>query len=112
MITRIKNSISDAALPDMNKTLRSLTVYTWIAAGVLFVSYLYFVGAITFSVIKERGLQQETKSLISSMGKEELAYLSAQKTLTKEYALQSGFVSATTVSFATPVRAFALNVGR
>ncbi len=100
------------ALPDINKNLKSITFYTWVAAGILFSCYLYFVGAITFSVIKERGLQQETRTLISKMGQEELAYLSMQKKLTQDYALQSGFVNATTISFATPQKAFAWNVGR
>ncbi len=97
---------------DINKALKSIATYAWIASGVLFVAYLYFVGAITFSVIKERGLQQETKTLISSMGQEELKYLGLQKNLTKEYAIERGFISAPTLSFATPQRAFAWNVGR
>lgn len=105
------NTIHTAVMPDINRTLKSIVFYTWISAGVLFSLYIYFVGAITFSVIKEKGLQQTNRSMISSMGQEELAYLSAQKTLTEEYAIQSGFVHANTVSFATAQKAFAWNVG-
>lgn len=101
-----------AALLDINKILRSVALYAWISAGVLFACYLYFIGAITFSVIKEKGLATETKTLISQMGEEELAYLSAQKTLTESYAASIGFVKPEKVSFAAPKRALAWNVGR
>ncbi len=97
---------------DINKTLKSITLYTWIAAGVLFVGYVYFVGAITFSVVKEKELQQETRALISSMGAEELEFLSAQKVLTESYAREKGFVEPSTISFAPSQRAVAWNVGR
>lgn len=112
MIRTIQNKLDNVGALDINKTLKSIAFYTWIGAGVLFSCYIYFVGAITFSVIKERGLQQDTKALISSMGQEELQYLSSQKNLTKEYALGSGFVPAPLISFATPQKAFAWNVGR
>jgi hypothetical protein len=112
MITTIRNKFDTSGMLDINKTLKSVAFYSWVGAGVFFSCYIYFVGSITFSVIKERGLQQENKTLISSMGQEELAYLSSQKTLTKEYATQNGFVPAPLVSFATPQKAFAWNVGR
>ena len=112
MIATIKQKIDARGMLDVNKTLKSIAVYSWMTAGVLFACYLYFVGAITFSVIKERGLQQETKSLISRMGEEELEYLSAQKNLTKEYAQSTGLIISDSVSFATPQKAFAWNVGR
>lgn len=112
MSTTLQQTLPSKGIHDINKTLHSVALYTWISAGVLFSCYLYFVGAITFSVIKERGLQQETKALISSMGQQELQYLSSQKSLTKDYAEQNGFVEASTVSFATPHKAFAWNVGR
>lgn len=97
---------------DINKTLKTITLYTWIAAGVLFACYIYIVGAITFSVVKERGIQQQTKTLISTMGHAEFEYLARQKSLTESYAYQQGFVAPQLVSFASPQRAFAWNVGR
>jgi hypothetical protein len=111
MITTIKSKLENIGTLDVNKTLKSITVYAWISAGVLFACYLYFVGAITFSVIQEKGLQQHTRELISSMGQQELQYLSVQKSLTKEYAAQIGFVPAQLVSFTTPQKALAWNVG-
>ncbi len=109
MITTIKQKFDTT---DLNKTLRAITLYSWIATGVFFVGYIYFVGGITFSVIKERGLQQETKTLISDMGQQELAYLATQKNLTKGYALEHGFLVNPTVSFAPSQKAFAFNVRR
>jgi hypothetical protein len=111
MITTIKSKLENIGTFDINKSLKSITFYAWISAGVLFACYLYFVGAITFSVIQEKGLEQNTRELISSMGQQELQYLSLQKSLTREYAQQSGFVPAERVSFATSQKALAWNVG-
>lgn len=110
----IKNKMELVQAYDMNKTLRMIGTYAWIGAGVLFVSYIYFVGSITFSVIKQRGLEQANKGLISQMSKVELAYLNAQKDLTLDYASTLGLVqaSANTVSFVSAGHAFAFNVGR
>ncbi|MBP6904776.1 MAG: hypothetical protein KBB91_01825 [Candidatus Pacebacteria bacterium] len=112
MITFIKNKIDTAGFHDINKTLKSIALYSWVSVSVLFVGYLYFVGAITFSVIKERGLQEDTKTLVSRMGQEELAYLSSQKNLSAQYAQSAGFITADFVSFAPSQKAFAWNVGR
>ncbi len=112
MIAKLQHTLGNRGTFDVNKTLKSIAFYSWITAGILFTAYLYFVGAITFSVIKEKGLQQDTKALISTMGQQELQYLSAQKMLTKEYAIQAGFITANTISFAQPQKAFAWNVGR
>ena len=109
MITTLKQTFNTA---DINKTIGSLTLYTWVAAGVFFVAYLYFVGGITFSVIKERGLQQNTKALISDIGGQELQYLDSQKNLTKGYALEHGFIVSPVVSFAPSQKAFAFNARR
>lgn len=110
MIASLKHRLD--TLTDINKTIRSVALYVWVGAGACFACYLYFVGAITFSVIKERELQQDTKTLVSSMGKEELAYLTFQKSLTKEYAVRAGYSTEPSIAFATPQKAFAWNVGR
>lgn len=112
MINTIKQKFDGRAMLDVNKTLKTIAVYSWMSAGVLFAGYLYFVGAITFSVITERGLQQDTKTLISKMGDQELAYLSSQKTLTEDYARSAGFITTPLISFAPSQKAFAWNVGR
>lgn len=96
----------------MNKYLKSVTKYMWMSAGALFICYLYFVGSLTFSIIKQQSLEHSTKVLISSMSTEELAYLSSQKNLTESYAKSIGLVSTTAISFAPGKRAVAFNVGR
>ena len=98
-------------MQDFNKALRTIGTYAWIGTGLLFVCYGYFVGSITFSIIKQQGTQSDIKAMISSMSKQELAYLNTQKTLTESYASTIGMVPANVVSFATPKRAFAWNVG-
>lgn len=112
MIQKIKTTLDIVPLQNINQTLKSMATYAWIASGTLFVCYLYFVGALTFSVVKQQSLQQNIKGLISSMSQEELTYLNIQKNLTKNYASSLGLVPSTTVSFATSKGDFAWNVGR
>jgi hypothetical protein len=77
----------------------------------LFVCYSYFVGAITFSVIKQQALEQSTKSLISSMSIQESTYLQSQEQLNQDYATTIGLVQSNAVAFAVAKPAFAWNVG-
>ncbi|HVY36078.1 MAG TPA: hypothetical protein VG982_02265 [Candidatus Paceibacterota bacterium] len=109
----IKNKIESATFPlrDTDRALRSLTRYAWFTALGVFALYLYFVGAITFSVVKQEGIAQANKDIISQTSKQELSYLSINRTLTEDYAFQNGFVKATTLSYTAPARAFAWNVG-
>lgn len=111
MIQTIQQTIESVPTQDFQKALRAITKYAWIGTGVLFVSYLYFVGSITFSIVQQQQTQSDIKSLISSMSKQELQYLTTQKTLNENYATSIGMVSANVVSFAMPKRAFAWNVG-
>ena len=111
MIQTIQNTIESVPMQDFNKALRTIGTYAWVGTGVLFVGYMYFVGSITFSIVKQQGTQSDIKTLISSMSKQELAYLNTQKELTESYASTIGMVPANMVSFATPKRAFAWNVG-
>ena len=114
MMHTLKQKISTASgtlsMADMNSSLRTITKYAWLSAGVLFAAYLYFVGAITFSVITQEGLAQEIKTIISQTSKEELKYLHAQKKLSERYAFEAGFVSADAISYTAPVNAFAGNL--
>ncbi len=107
--TTLRNKIEAT---DLNRTLRTLTRYTWIGTGVLFVCYSYFVGAITFSVIRQQALEQNTKGLISSMSTQERAYLQTQQAMTESYAASIGLVKGTAVAFATAKPALAFNVGQ
>lgn len=98
-------------MQDVNKALGTIGTYAWIGTGILFVCYGFFIGSITFSIVKQQGTQSDIKTLISTMSKQELAYLNTQKNLTENYALEVGMVPVSVVSFATPKRAFAWNVG-
>ena len=91
-------------------TLRTFSLYSWGVAGVLFAAYIYFVGAITFSIIMQKQLTQQNKVLVSAMGKQELAYLAKDKMLSKEYAIAQGLVPASSVAFVSAQRTFAFNV--
>jgi hypothetical protein len=110
MIKHIKNRIE--SVQDVNRTLKVLSTYVWIGSGVLFACYIYFVGALTFSIVKQKGLEQSIKAAISSMSIQELSYLNLQKDLTLSQALQMGLVEAHTISFVSQSRAFAFNAGR
>ncbi len=107
MITALKHTLTTAT--DINKTIRSVAMYAWISAGVFFACYVYFVGAITFSVIEEKQLQQDTKTATSTIGEAELAYLTMQKSFTKDYALRAGFITEPVVAFTASQKAVAWN---
>ncbi len=96
---------------NLNKIVRGITTYMWLGTGMLFACYLYFIGSITFSVVKQKDIQNEIKLLISSIGKQELVYLQNQKKLTEEYASSLGLKSAKQITFSAPKKAFAWNVG-
>jgi hypothetical protein len=46
MIAALKLRLDN--LTDINKTIRSVTLYTWVTAGACFACYLYFVSATYF----------------------------------------------------------------
>ena len=110
-MTLIQNKIGTASF-SINTSLRKSTRYLWVCVGMLFACYLYFVGAITFSVINQQSLSADTKRMISTMSDHEVTYLAAQKTLTQEFGHASGLVVSESVAFATPKRALAWNVGQ
>lgn len=100
-----------AKAADYKTILKSGTRFFFIGSGVLFIGYLYFVGAVTFTVLHRRGLEQDLKLMTSDISRQELSFLDTQKTLTKEYAYSLGLVDPAHVSFTTPKRAVALNAG-
>ncbi len=110
MIYRMKNKIS--TFNEYGLLLRRTTKYCFIVSGALFICYLYVVGAITFSVIERKGLEESTKVLASDISMQELEYLKAEKTLTKETAYLSGFIEPASITFTAQKRAFAWNAGR
>jgi hypothetical protein len=110
MIRQIKNNI--ISFNEYSLLLRRATKYCLIGTGALFACYLYFVGAITFSVVERQGLEESTKSLASDISVQELHYLEKEKHLTKEVAYSIGLIDAPSLSFTTKQRAFAWNAGR
>ncbi len=112
MIAALKNKIESVPMNDVNKTLRLITRYTWIGSGVLFVCYSYFVGAITFTVVHQRAVEQTNKTLISTMSDQERVYLKNQQQLNENYASSIGLVKGTAVAFAVAKPAVAWNVGQ
>ena len=110
MITQIKNNIR--SFNEYASLLRRSTKYCFIAAGVLFGLYLYFVGAITFAVVQRQALEESTKGLASDISILELHYLEKEKHLTKDVAYGIGLIDASSLSFTTKQRAFAWNAGR
>jgi hypothetical protein len=107
---KIDSHLDVIATFDGNKALRATIRYGLIGTGVLFICYSYFVGAITFSVIKQQALEQSTKGLISTMSNQERMYLQTQQGLTQESAAAVGLVQSTAVVFATAKPALAFNV--
>ncbi len=110
MITTIKNKIN--SFDQYSVLLKRITKYSFVGAGALFACYLYLVGAITFSVIERKGLEENTKNLVSDISMQELKYLAKEKELTKERAYLSGFVEPSSIAFTTQKRAVAWNAGR
>ncbi len=110
MINKMKNKIS--SIGEYKSLLQKSTKYCFLASGILFVSYLYVVGAITFSVVERKGLEESTKTLLSDISAEELKYLSKEKELTKDLAFEEGFITASSIAFTSAKRAVAWNAGR
>lgn len=109
-MTQIKNNIT--SFNEYGVLLRRATKYCFIGTGVLFGFYLYFVGAITFSIVERQGLEESTRSLASDISMQELHYLAKEKVLTKELAYSIGLIDAPSLSFTTKQRAFVWNAGR
>lgn len=107
MMTQIKNKIQ--TFGEYAELARRVTQYAWATSGVLFALYIYFVGAITFSVVERQGLEESTRTLQSDISTQELHYLEKEKSLTKEFAYSIGLIDAPTVSFTTQQRAVAWN---
>lgn len=109
-MTRIQNTIR--TFPSYGKLLGRISTYCFIGAGVLFGCYIYVVGAITFSVVERKGLEESNKRLLSDIGMQELRYLAHEKQLTKEQAYSTGLIDAPRLVFTTPKSAVAWNAGR
>lgn len=109
MIRRLQHTIHTT---EYALLFRTVTRGLWIGCAVLFVGYLYFVGAITFSVVERQALEEKKKTLASDISTLELTYLAQEKLLTKEFGYSMGLVDAKTVAFTTVKRAVAWNGSR
>ena len=107
MMTHIKTTMQ--TFSGYGALLRRTTTYCFLASGVLFGCYMYVVGAITFSVIERKGLEESTKTLLSDISMQELRYLEQEKGLTKEVAYGSGLVDASSLAFTSQKSAVAWN---
>lgn len=96
---------------DYKVILQKGSRFFFISSGVLFLAYLYCVGAVTFTVLHRRSLEQDLKLMTSDISHQELSFLDAQKSLTKEYAYAHGFVDPSSIAFSSVKRAVALNAG-
>lgn len=94
---------------DYNTVIRRGIRFFAIGSAVLFACYLYFVGAVTFSVVHRRNMEEEVKTMTSAVSADELSYLTKEKNLTRDYALAQGMVPPAHVTFTTPKNAFAWN---
>jgi len=63
-----------------------------IGSVLLFSIYIYLIGSITFNVIARKSLETNVASLTSEVNNLDLAYLSSENKIDKEYALSNGFV--------------------
>lgn len=107
MMTTLKNKIQ--TFSEYAILARRMTRSVWVVSGALFGLYLYFVGAITFSVIERQALEEATKTLASDISTQELRYFEKEKELTKSFGYSLGLVDAPTISFTAQHRSFASN---
>ncbi len=84
----------------------------WVLMGITFASYVYFVGAITFSVIERQSIEQNVRELLSDISAQELEYLALDRELTKQEARSLGLSEAKELSFSARAAGFALNAER
>lgn len=92
-----------------NGSLKKIARSAWLVAGVLFAAYLYFVGAITFSVVAQEALAQDITTLRSQASIAELQYLESQKSFTEAEARALGFIDPQELSYAATAPSVAFN---
>lgn len=109
MINAVKNKIEGTFYNDINKSLKSVIICSCFFIAIFICLYGYFIGAISFSIIKEKSIKENTRSLVSSISQEELKYFTLQKQLTEEYGKEIGMVKSQNVSYAETQRTFAWN---
>jgi len=85
----------------INPTSKKAFVFL-ITSNILFFSaYLFFVGATTVEVVNRKNIEEQTKTLQSTMATLEESYNGASKIYTKDYAKTLGFIEAVPMFYAT-----------
>lgn len=68
---------------------------------VLFISYIYLIGSITFNVLERKSLEGDIRTLGNNISELEIVYLNNTNEINKNYAISKGFVEARQSIFAT-----------
>jgi hypothetical protein len=87
---------------DYNTILAAGAKFFALGSVALFALYLYFVGAITFSVVHRRNMEETIRMAASNISQEERTYLSAEKTMSRDYALAQGLVAPAHITYTAP----------
>lgn len=112
MMQTMVRAIKDREIFSNELFLRRYVKSLWALIGLVFASYLYFVGAITFSVIERQGLEQHVRELLSDISAQELRYLAIDRSLTRESAIALGLVESNHLTFSARNSNVAINAGR
>ena len=73
----------------------------------LFLSYLYFLGTITFNIVERKALESRAKDLASDVSGMELQYLALTNKIDMQHADELGFAEAKNAVFASRLPAAA-----
>ena len=109
MTTYIQKNIEKAQNAVPHSVFKKIVSSLVVSVSGLFVIYLYLVGALTFSVIEQKNVEQNLKKTTSAMGTVELSYLGQERGLTKEYAHSLGFVDYSQVAYTDMTHGLAIN---
>lgn len=93
---RITNEISQNVSTQL-KLFRILTI----GCVVLFATYIYLVGSITFNIVARKSLESNVMALTGEVNTLELTYLTNVNSIDKDYAFSKGFVDAHQSVFAS-----------
>ena len=91
-------------------TLKGILRYGVFGIFGLFASYLYLVGSLTFSVIEQRSLAESLHNKNSDISQSEIGYLQKEKSLTKDYAINTlGLVQSSNIAYTQRATNLAFN---
>lgn len=109
MTKTITNNIQKVQSAISQSTFKRIVSALSVSVGVLFVGYIYLVGALTFSVIEQKNVEQNLKKTTAAIGNVELTYLATSRGLTKDYAKSLGFVESPQVAYTDMTHGLAIN---